>query len=139
MPIAITTGIGPSRPRTQWIQRPDDYIHPDLLALSNLPSTLTLPATQQALTTSQSFASDHTNIYELAMPSPAAPQPPLALPQPTSSGLASWPPRPSTASCQPVVKPKIIQIIPKKCSLADSILDISKYVVIYTVITKFCI
>jgi hypothetical protein len=46
-PIAITTGIGPNGPRTQWVQRPDDYIHPDLLALSNIPTT---PAPAQYFT-----------------------------------------------------------------------------------------
>jgi hypothetical protein len=138
-PIAITTGIGPNGPRTQWVQRPDDYIHPDLLALSNIPTTPAPAATQPgALTASRSFGSDQTNLYEPATPSPTTSYPPLASQQPISASPisatpvsatpASRPPKPSTASRQTVIKHKIVQMVPKKRTLADSILDISKYV-----------
>jgi hypothetical protein len=128
-PIAVTTGIGPTGPQTQWLQRPDDFIDPTLRE-REVPSTspATPSAVSPALAATRSFGSEQTNTYEPA--TPPSSQLPVSNPpsQPPTSSTAR-PPKPSTASHQAIDKLKAtIQVIPKKRSVVEVLMDASKYV-----------
>jgi len=128
-PIAVTTGIGPTGPQTQWLQCPDDFIDPTLQereASSTSPATPS--AVSPALAATRSFGSEQTNTYEPA--TPPSSQPPVSNPcsQPPTSSTACAP-KSSTASCQAIDKLKAtIQVVPKKRSMVEVLMDASKYV-----------
>ena len=128
-PIAVTTGIGPPGPQTQWLQRPNDFIDPTLRereASSTSPATPS--AVSPALAATRSFGSEQTNTYEPA--TPPSSQPPVSNPcsQPPTSSTARAP-KSSTASRQAIDKLKAtIQVVPKKRSMVEVLMDASKYV-----------
>lgn len=110
------TGIGPTGPQTQWLQRPDDFIDPALRDAEP-------PSTPSPLTASHSFGSDQTNIYDLVTPSPH-PQPP--------AGSATCLPKPSTAHRHAIDKMKAtIQVVPKKHTVIDVLVDASRYALMF--------
>jgi len=125
-PIAVTTGVGPNGPSTQWIQRPDYFIDPILLAddrtgASALPVFVEGPSAP--LTPLRPFGTDSTNYYEAGTPPP----PNTATPLPTPS--ASCTPKPSTGSRQAIEKMKAnlrIASNSKKRAFMDEILDVTK-------------
>jgi hypothetical protein len=116
-PITIMTGIGPTGPQTQWLQRPDDFIDPALRD-AEPPSPLTA---------SCSFGSDQTNIYDLVTPSP---HPPPALQPP--AGSVTHLPKPSTAHHHAIDQMKAtIQVVPKTCTVIDVLVDASRYALMF--------
>jgi hypothetical protein len=122
-PITITTGIGPTGPQTQWLQRPDDFIDPALHEAEP-------PSTPVPLTASRSFGSDHTNIYEPVTPSP---HPPPASQPPASS--ATCLPKPSTAYRHAIDQLKAtVQVVPKKRTVIDVLVDASRYALMFSII-----
>jgi hypothetical protein len=121
-PITITTGIGPTGPQTQWLQRPDDFIDPALREAEP-------PSTPSPLTASRSFGSDQTNIYDLVTPSP---HPPPAS-QPPASSVTRLP-KPSTAHRHAIDQMKAtIQVVPKKRTVIDVLVDASRYALIFSI------
>jgi hypothetical protein len=121
-PITISTGICPTGPQTQWLQRPDDFIDPALREAEP-------PSTPSPLTASRSFGSDQTNIYDLVTPSP---HPPPASQPPASS--ATRLPKPSTAHRHAIDQMKAtIQVVPKKHTVIDVLVDASRYALIFSI------
>lgn len=127
VPIAITTGVGPSGPRTQWIQRPDtpsdNVIDPallednlnDLNIPDSLPSSSPPPSSQQ----SRAFGTDHTNTVPPSTPAPSL--------RNDGENTLSRPPKPSSASCQKLDGIKAtISMVPKKRTLTDAVIEMSK-------------
>lgn len=123
-PIVVTTGVGPSGPSTQWIQQPDYFINPILLAdnptQAHVPSAFVEGDSPVPLTPPRPFRTDSTNHYEAGTPStPVA----TSTPAPT----APHAPMPSTASWLAVEKMKAnIWVASKKRTFMDEMLDVTE-------------
>jgi hypothetical protein len=120
-PIAVTTGVGPNGPSTQWIQRPDYFIDPTLLAESLTqtcaPPVSVVGGSPAPLTPPRPFGTDSTNHYEAETPSTSAGTPTSALTAPA----------PSTTSRQAIDKMKAnIRVASKKRTFMDEMLDVTK-------------
>lgn len=127
VPIAVTTGIGPDGPRTQWIQRPDpisdEVIDPTLRDDnpngSDAPGSPVDPPSSPMLSQqTRAFGSDQTN---------AIPATPTPRSQNDSVNSSSRPPKPSNASRQKLDSIKAgISMVPKKRTLTDAVIEMTR-------------
>lgn len=110
VPVAVTTGVGPNGAQTIFYQRPDE--HPELRPAPVIDPVL------------------------LALELSPEPQTPAEVPQ-TPAGVRPTPavdstnarrPKASTASRLAHEKAAAIHVVPQKRSVAESLLDISRYV-----------